>query len=725
MSLYTDYLNKANKTFRYLANLHLLKAEEDWTLTSGQTYTYEVDFDKDVEGVSENGTAYTEKTSIADVEATASSYYFDSQAGKVYIHTSDGTNPSNFTITISFVLYFTNKQSENNLLYSSTGYLYEPYLNNFSIPYISQEIKLLSSNIFRPDYGSLKIAKSSEWYNDEYVFINKKIELFLGEDKFSLDDFEKIFVGFIDEYAVAEDIITFSIRDVRLIMYKQMPPNKYWSSNYPNLDERFEGAPIPIVYGQIDKAVPVCIDTTINKFKLADHEIMSIDAVYINGEETTDYTADLTNGEFTITATIDYEIDKIEVDFKGKKDNSDNLINNASDILVDLLKTYLGLTDDDLDLDSFATAKAGRTQELALHIGIEESLFEIIRRIEQSVLGYLIVNTIGTVGFYIYSAEIPVDIPVLNNDIKNFLNVKDDEVYYKVTLLYDRDSEGLFKKIEATNNDVKYKYNKEETITIETYLKDKTEAKNILSSYKDFFQAPLNKVKFGSVDNRLYNLKPSDKIIINGKGFENKTFRILSITKDFANNQIQINAVDDLQSIGETLCAICYTCQSCVSAENDCQVCDSCQNCNTDQGGCNICNTCQSCDTDQGGCLICDVCQTCVAVENPCSSCNTCQNCNTDQGGCQDCNTCQICVSSEGGCINCNTCQNCDSAQEGCVNCNTCQNCNTNQGGCQVCDSCQNCNTDQNVCCSCQSCDSCQTCDACQFCVTCEATDVP
>ena len=76
--------------------------------------------------------------------------------------------------------------------------------------------------------------------------------------------------------------------------------------NYPNLEERADGAPIPIAYGDLHGVIPICIDTTTFKYKLTDHAIHAIDAIMT--EETTltltaDYTVDLALAEFTLCST--------------------------------------------------------------------------------------------------------------------------------------------------------------------------------------------------------------------------------------------------------------------------------------------------------------------------------------------------------------------------------------------------------------------------------------
>ncbi len=89
-----------------------------------------------------------------------------------------------------------------------------------------------------------------------------------------------------------------------------LPKHKYWTANYPNLEEGADGKPIPEPWGDLHNITPTCIDTTIGKYKVARatalRKIKAIDAVYADDKTLTvtdDYTVDLTNGEFTIEPT--------------------------------------------------------------------------------------------------------------------------------------------------------------------------------------------------------------------------------------------------------------------------------------------------------------------------------------------------------------------------------------------------------------------------------------
>ena len=82
-----------------------------------------------------------------------------------------------------------------------------------------------------------------------------------------------------------------------------IPKYKFWESDYPNLESEAEGISIPDFYGTKDNITPICIDTTILKYKVAYREINAISSVAGDGRQLTedeDFILDLPNAEFTV-----------------------------------------------------------------------------------------------------------------------------------------------------------------------------------------------------------------------------------------------------------------------------------------------------------------------------------------------------------------------------------------------------------------------------------------
>ena len=96
-----DYCNITTHLQRVFSDIEKYQNKdvlESWTIVSGQTYTYFKEGTGFVSAVFENGLMYTEKTSIATVEATTSTWWYDGTVDILYIQTSGSDAPSGYTI---------------------------------------------------------------------------------------------------------------------------------------------------------------------------------------------------------------------------------------------------------------------------------------------------------------------------------------------------------------------------------------------------------------------------------------------------------------------------------------------------------------------------------------------------------------------------------------------------------------------------------------------------
>jgi len=193
---------------------------------------------------------------------------------------------------------------------------------------------------------------------DLYTWGNREVKVYVGKGR-NLDDYSIDFHGIIKipgGISFDRKEVFIKLRDVRNSDELMLPINKYWTTDYPNLEEKAEGKPIPIAYGDYSSMwIDVyCIDTTAKKFKIADHAIKSIENVTKNGEVGTSWSSpNLTDATFILDEEYDPDNDTVGVKFKGKVDGESNLIEKPIDILEDLLKNYVAVSDENIDQDSF------------------------------------------------------------------------------------------------------------------------------------------------------------------------------------------------------------------------------------------------------------------------------------------------------------------------------------------------------------------------------------
>lgn len=206
------------------------------------------------------------------------------------------------------------------------------------------------------DITLLDADKSIRQLLDDYTWGNREIVIYIGTGR-DLDDYSIDFHGYVKfpgGISYDRDEVHIRLRDVRNKDVITLPVNNFWTLNYPNLQDGLEGKPIPIAYGDWTTTwvLVTCIDTTVNEFKIADHPIKSLYAVAKNGSPATPTDVDLENATFRISS-YDPENDEVAAKFEGRKDSESNLLMNPAWVEKDLLTSYVGVEEANIDTDSF------------------------------------------------------------------------------------------------------------------------------------------------------------------------------------------------------------------------------------------------------------------------------------------------------------------------------------------------------------------------------------
>lgn len=325
----------------YLAEIYTKMTLTGFTLESGVVWKKIIgasDRGIDILEVFEDGDVYVEKTSIATVQATAETFWFDYDNRILYIHTTGGADPAGFLIEGAFWLYFsTHKDKE----FTANGRLqhFLPLLAKEDIPDITQEIKPYFEGSFSISSGSIAFKNSAGFFDKKfanYTWIGSKVILKAGRDDFTYDltadnkQFKEIFTAYIDEKNCSDKKITFQLRDMRKEMGQSIVLNKFNTTDYPGMvDEegvadKFIGKPIPIGFGFNELVIPIAVDIGNGELKFNDTSATTrskaVERVVKNGAELiedTHYYVDLQrsiitferDGRFVITAGVNDEID--------------------------------------------------------------------------------------------------------------------------------------------------------------------------------------------------------------------------------------------------------------------------------------------------------------------------------------------------------------------------------------------------------------------------------
>lgn len=316
--------------------------------------------------VKEGSTQLTSVASVSTVQSTNSSYYWDGTERRLYIHLDNGEEPlAGLYVRIGVTQGVSNHAGYYNGLY------YEPRIS--ALPVFSKTKDPLYFGRISVDSAQFSIDNADGVYDtigeDEAALWGAPVRILQGFDDDLYGAFIRLSSGFIDGVRVGATSVSFTTIDNRAGLSRSVPVNDFDATTYPNIDPKYVGKPIPLVYGIVKSMVATCTNDLESSpasyaFKIADtagagHSIKSIDAVYVNGVVVTPSATSLANGTFNL-AVADYNPrDVVTVDLIGFEDGGDAIISPA-DIIVDLLDTWLGLayTSANYDTTEWAATKA-------------------------------------------------------------------------------------------------------------------------------------------------------------------------------------------------------------------------------------------------------------------------------------------------------------------------------------------------------------------------------
>lgn len=532
-----------------------------------------------------NSTFFTREGSVAACIAADNSYYHDFFAGILYVHIVGGLNPGAYVspnYTYSIIAYtwkcISNRQDVGvaAVVFVPTDcvypVLYDPTLCADSLSELTATVADHFESAMETSAGSISITNAGgEWYAaiDDFYWNNGDIRAKIGEIGDTYAALETIFLGKVRTPDVGDDIVTFELVDAREGQLKSIPSVHYETTTYPNLNVDAIGLPIPVLFGEKTNITPVCIDTAAYTYKISQthfgtavFEMSSIDAVYFKGMTlslATHYTVDLHNGEFTLTFAPGDGL--VTCNAKGIKDAFDMTTGlatglyseNVADHWFFVLNVLNEIPIVNLKLTDFADLRAARTQAVAWLLDTDTPTIDFNRLLQQTSLYHFLPLNDGTFTAKYYRKTVPAGTLELRNyDHAGFRKKKQsDGVFYNIILKYAKDpTTGLWKTVQASTLSVFRQHNTKETYTVETALRDTTEANTVLAFYVALLKDPATKIDT-SISLIGSGVLPTDKlynnrdIIADGKAVTidtNQVYDILQTRKNFSDGRVGITA---------------------------------------------------------------------------------------------------------------------------------------------------------------------------------------
>jgi len=354
-----------------------------------------------------DGTQYdlTSVSSTSNMHSEAS-FYWDETNDLLYIRLPSYEPPDIYEINVGITQYLAQRHWNDNV--NSRQYLGDV----LSMPNIKKRVD-------RFFWGKIFLQKASvvlqnahgeyDLFYDWDVF-GQTLKIYFGDTTDAYADMSQVWTGRIDDFTISESDITINAIDPRNELDEPIPPNVFTTATYANLYDNDENKPIPLAYGTLYNRTPKCVnrasyvkesggDLTFKLCDMTNHDaIGSIDTVYYNGESLSgtagadDYHWDtaqdsLTDATFVINVNgdVDFDFDKVTVDFTGYEDSGGSLISKGLDVIKDLISTYVGTSYTAANYDTTQWASlASDDRAVGLYVEKESTVLEAIEQITQS-----------------------------------------------------------------------------------------------------------------------------------------------------------------------------------------------------------------------------------------------------------------------------------------------------------------------------------------------------
>jgi len=549
--------------------------------------------------VKEDNTPLTEEA-VGVGSMTSGEWYQDRTNDILYLIAPDDSNPN--TNGKTYVAYtwlgFTNNQeSGSEICFEIQGrdaLYYKPAIQSSRMGTVKSAITDFWQSNITIDVGDVVFTNTAWWYEnrDSYLWHFADVAIKTGDQETAYGSFTDVFYGALKEPRYSDKEIVIGLEDIRWRELTWIPIDTYSTDDYPDMAEDYVGYPIPILFGQKSNITPIEIDDTIYKYKICQtvfngttYAINAINNVYKDGvalATPADYSEDLNNGEFTLTADPgDSEITcgangiKCHYDFAGN--SFDGVAStNAAEFVLFLINVVKNVPDARIDFSAFETLRDNKsTVTCADYIHEEIEFREWIKLAQASIQFNLLPSVDGqiTVKEYIVSdaASITYDTVVtpdggIYSDMLNFQSPESSTVYSKIAINYNyRPTAGTWKTATVEDTSIGYKYQQTGTLTLDTIIRNAESAGDMASIYLNFFKVPAEYVSFISTGQyEDFDMLAMDKIllsrtILDGDGnevdiYDGETFLVKDVEKNLSDGTKIITGRKDVaQARGDYL----------------------------------------------------------------------------------------------------------------------------------------------------------------------------
>ena len=226
-----------------------------------------------------------------------------------------------------------------------------------------------------------------------YAFDGRAITIKVGAAADAFSTYSTIFTGTADSIAWTDTRISIRLRDSQLLFESVVQGTLYGGTGGTDGGDDLQGKPKPLTFGIVKNVRAVRVDPTNAIYQVHDGQIEAIDAVYDNGAtvSASDYTADLTNGRFTLDSAT---TGTITADIQGSKTGG-TYVSSVANIIERVVKDFGGLSSGDLDASSFTALQSANSSGGGVYVDRPTRIQIILDALANSIGAYFGYNRAG------------------------------------------------------------------------------------------------------------------------------------------------------------------------------------------------------------------------------------------------------------------------------------------------------------------------------------------
>lgn len=371
-----------------------------------------------VTGVREGAVELTARTSIANVNANAGSWFWDEAAGRLYVRTTgaavDPDTRANVAARVTF--YLATAPLVVNLIDGdpASAIYCQPRLTASTRPTQTEEFDDVLSGQ-KTTYGGDCVLTNGDGaffplvaVGAGYTFKNQRVLFRLGGEYAGLaldwSSYTAIAAMVVEDVTADEVACTLTLRPVVGLADVSVPVTPYFEAEYPALGDGVRGTFKPIIYGRT-WATPALTSTAgAGTWTVADAAFQTLFGVHaveaverntgaiVGLSPGVDYAVNLAACTIQVLdLRFSHLTHTIRADVTGKTTITGGAVgmrgylSTFAEIVEDLLRTFAGATSAEIDAAGFAVAHADARQELALYLDSPRVLASILSTSEDGL----------------------------------------------------------------------------------------------------------------------------------------------------------------------------------------------------------------------------------------------------------------------------------------------------------------------------------------------------